>query len=435
MSFALTWGYDRAIGTTVPNSPYGSGGFTTLGTPPPVGSVLITDTSGTTIITLQEDSNSPTIERGIQCTAQHRFTMGYSNAVGLSENLPMGTIIQDSAGNIWRLLTSTIESLSAERATLITVSESVSFDTPPDEFQVNTVDLGIDIIKHPRYFPNLYPTVDELGTLTGQIKETIIRAIQTYRDSPFFPTASTLYGLVNGQVQNIITGGIGNGTFVITIPNTNYAPQFDYVQDTDIQDGSGAITIPPVATANGQKNDPTIPISVNATTINAFYDADSVNLAVAAAQEIITKLWRQEDSPYMAGVEIKWSQYFFLPQLFNLGSYLEDPTLIVPDYFLQPDRPLSELPPRGTSPIVPAPVDDNIFIGNAATNPQDYSDDGTAGGKTSISWLRKADEENWERGIVKITYTWVGSAIGYFDQQIYGATERPTVPTDYQTFS
>jgi len=433
MGFPLTWGYDKGEGITVPLSPYGTGGTGVVGTAPPAGSVVISDVNGGTI-TLQEDSDSPTVERGVQATAQHKFTMGYTQAVNLGANLPMGTIIQDSSGNIWRLLTSTVQAQEGTKGKLITVSESVSFDTPPDEFQVNTVDLGIDIIKHPRYFPNLYPTQSELGTLTGQIKETIIRAIQTYRDSPFFPTASTLTGLINGQVQNIVTGGLGNGTFVITIKNPNYQPQFNYVQDALIRDGAAAITYTPAAVANGDTNDTVIAISVNSSTVNGFYNQASVALAVAAAQEIITKLWRMEDSPYMAGIEVKWGQYFFLPPLFDLGSYLSDPTLIVPNYFLQPDRPITELPPRGGITYPPA-GSDNIFQANALINPQDYSSNGATNGNTQISWLRKADEIEYQRTWFKITRTWVGSAIGYFDLQLYGATNRPTSPTDYQTFS
>lgn len=431
MSFALAWGFDRAIGTTVPLSPYGIGGSAVVGTAPPPGSVLVTDVSGTNIATLQEDVDSPTIERGLQCTAQHRFTMGFPAAVSLVGVIGMGTIVQDSFGNIWRVVTCSIQSEHGGLAKLITVSESVSFDVPPDEFQINSVDLGIDIIKHPRYFPNLYPTNAELGTFVGQIKETIIRAIQAYRDSPFFPTASTLTGLLNGFVQNIQTSALKNGAFVITVQNPNYQPQFDYTADTTIQDGTGVVTPPPVATANGQKNDPSIPVSVSAALIAGSVP---VQLALAAAQEIITKLWRMEDSPYMAGVEVKYSYYSFLPPYFNLGSYLEDPDYVVPNYFMQPDRPITELPPRGGFGY-PVAGTDNVFQLNAHANPQDFSSDGTAYGNTQISWLRKADEQIWERGLCKTTLTWIGSPLGYFDVQLYGASNRPTAPGDYQTFA
>jgi len=152
-----------------------------------------------------------------------------------------------------------------------------------------------------------------------------------------------------------------------------------------------------------------------------------------------------EDSPYAAGVEIKYSFYSFLPPLFNLGSYSEDPTLIVPDYFMKPSRPLTELPPRGGVAEGLATDSNDIFGAalisgknssfNAYINPQCFSSTGINSGATNISWLRKADENQWERGLCKTTYTWVGSAIGYFDLQLYGATARPSVPSDYQTFA
>ena len=439
MGFALTWGFDRALGYAVPLSPYGSGGTGVVGTAPPAGSVLITDVNGNSI-TLQEDTDSPTIERGVQCTAKHSFTMSYSAAINLLDYLPMGTILEDSNGNIWRLLTANVQSEVGTQAKLITVSESVSFDTPPDEFQINSVDLGIDIIKHPRYFPNLYPTADEMGTLIGQVKEAIIRAIQTYRDSPFFPATSQLTQFLNGQVQNGICSTLVNGQQVVTLPNINFNPLFPVVYqyttdpDTYIQDGNSINFVPAYPDKATvpllQVNDPSVYVSVDNITI----DNDSIALAYAAAQEIITKLWRQEDSPYLSGIEIKWSQFFFLPPIFNMGSYLQDPTLIVPDYFLQPDRPLTELPPRGG--VLPSPpLGDNVFDQNAIINPQDFSDDGTILGITQISWLRKSDEVQWDRGLCKITYSWVGSAIGYFDTDIYGATVRPSTPEEYTTFS
>jgi hypothetical protein len=433
MSFAITNGIDRGIGTTVPLSPYdpGSTGTGVVGTAPPAGSVLVT-TGAATGILMQEDPDSPTIERGTQCTCQHRFTYTtYEDAVNAWAILGMGTILEDSAGNIWRLLTCSIQSEAGGKCKLITVSESVSFDLPPDEFQVNSVDLGIDIIKHPRYFPNLYPTTDEFSTIVGQVKSSIIRAIQAYRDAPFFPSAPNLQGFLIGYIQNLSVSSLTTNNIQMTLPNPNFNPNLPVVQDTNIQDGSGAIFPPPAATtASPSPNDPSIPVSVTA----AFVASQpSIQLAMAAAQEIISKLWRMEDSPYAAGVEVKYSFYSFLPPLFNLGSYLEDPDFIVPDYFLKPDRALTELPPRGGISY-PVAGDDNVFQYNKNINPQDFSSTGNPSGVTQISWLRKADEVVWERGLCKITYTWVGSAIGYFDPQLYGATNRPSVPSDYQTF-
>ena len=441
MSFLLSWGFDRGLGDLdLPYNPVGSGGHGRVGTPIPFGHCVI-HANGGNLITLEEMPDSPTIERGTQCTAHHRFKCSYYDGTILLGAISMGTIVEDYSKYLWRVLTCTLQSMEGTAAVLSTVSESISFDVPPDEFQCNSVDLGIDIIKHPRYFPNIYPTDGEMGTFTGQVKEAIIRSIQTYRDSPFFPTAANLYGLVNGQVQNLQVAALKNGSWVITVPNVNYKPQLDYVADLTVQDGNGVITPPIVAVGSGTgseiqahvppfTNDPTIPVSINAKKLNN----PSILLALAAAQEIISKLWRMEDSPYVAGIELKWTQYYFLPPLLNLGSFIEDPTLIVPNYFLQPDHVLTELPPR--SGLVYPPADrDNIFKYNAAANPQDYSNDGTSRGLTQISWLRKGDEITYERTWFKITYTWIGSAVGYWDLQIYGASERPKYPQDYLQFA
>jgi hypothetical protein len=425
MPYPLPFGFDRGDGITkLPAFPYGSGITGTFGTPTPGGAIRISSSQGT-IIVPEEDIDSPTIERGEQCTCLHKFTMDWGYAMNLIGALGMGVIVEDSYGYIWRVLTASIQSQICNKAILLVTSESVNFDSPPDDFQVNTVDLGIDIIKHPRYFPNLYPTTQEFGTEVGQIKEGIIRAIQTYRDSPFFPTIQNVTGLINnmagtmvGPAQENIVALMRNGSFGYLSPNPNHDPSIPTV--TDFTDKG----VP--NTGNTLHIVKAYPLS--------FGQNASVNLALAAAMEIITKLWRMEDSPYVPGLEVKWSSYFFVPPYLNMGSYIEDPTRVIPDYFLEPDRPLTELPPRrgisyGTAHGY------NIFQGNDDINPQDYSATGFPGGGVSISWLRKADEIEYQRTWFKLTRTWIGSAIGYFDYQIYGRWNRPTSTGDYVTFS
>lgn len=429
MSFRLTWGWDRALGKTVPDGPLGTLSSGPIGTAAPPGALIITTASGYTSYA-EELPESPTVERGQQATARHAFRMPYANAVAMHIEIGMGTMIQDGGGNLWRVVTSTTESMEGEWGIFSTVSESVSFDSPPDEFQVVPSDMGIDIIKHPRYFPNLYPTAAELGTYVGQIKESIIRGIQTYRDSPFFPTANNVTSFINGFVQDKMVAGLKTGKIVIAYPNPNFTPQFDYKADTDIQYLNTGLTFPPVATANGQKNDHFIPVGVDTNT----YQFASVQLAMAAASEIITKLWRMEDSPYIPSIMLRWTSYFFLPTFVNLGSYLEDPMLIIPDYFTNPEHPISELPPR-SGLTYPFAGPHNLFALNAQNNPQDYSSTGDLRGQTNMSCLRQADEVNWQRGLCGLTRSWICSVIGTFDPQIYGATVRPTRPSDYVTFS
>lgn len=416
--FVLPWGFSRGDGlTNLPSFPFGSVGSGPFGTPTPAAAEIV-NASSQFLAGGDEAADSPTIERSVQATAMHRCRMPWANALAYISVLPRGTVVQDAFGNIWRVLSASIQHEKGDVAILTTTAESVSFDSPPDEFQVNTVDMGIDIIKHPRYFPNIYPTSAELGTEVGFIKESIIRAIQTYRDSPFFPTSSNLNGLLNGMIQENVVALTKNGTFAYPVPNPAFNAGAPVTADFD-------------SNGNPQSGNTVHLIHTYPGTVS---NSPSVNLALAAAMEIITKLWRCEDTPYVPGIEIKFTQYFFLPPYLNLGSYLEDPTNVIPNYFLQPDRPLTELPPHaGIS--YPTAGSDNIFALNAGINPQDYSNSGGVAGSTQISWLRKADEIDYERTWFKLTSTWIGSVIGYFDAQLYGGLSRPQQPSDYVTFS
>ena len=138
-------------------------------------------------------------------------------------------------------------------------------------------------------------------------------------------------------------------------------------------------------------------------------------MAVAAAGEIIQKLWYQEDTPYVAGFQVTWSQYYFAPVYENPGGYVENPFGIVPDYFLSPSQDGSN----------------TIFDLMAQINPQCYSDNGSSNGNVNISWLRKADEVEYQRTWFKVTRTWIGSPIGHWDAQIYSGGERPQLPANY----
>ena len=158
--------------------------------------------------------------------------------------------------------------------------------------------------------------------------------------------------------------------------------------------------------------------------------ADDPNLRVAmassAALEIIQKIWRMEDSPYVVGYQITWSEFHFRPPPLNPGGYIEDPKTAnppLPDYF-------------GSTKYPPSPAnEDSIFYKIASTNPQCYSSTGQLGGTTSISWLRKADEIEYQRTWFKVTRTWLGAPIGAWDKQLYSTDGRPMFPTDYLKYN
>lgn len=380
--FILPTGFDRADGVTVlPIQPQGTGGAgSVIGTPLPDGDLVILGNVGAQGANPEEDPNSPEVERAEQATVLHTLKMSWQNCLNFISLMGRGTFLEDSFGNIWRILSSKIRSLPATMGELSYVAESISFDSPPDEFQIVPVELGINIIKHPRYFPFLNPSTanpvdgtNDYNTQVGvapnqasvaQVKAAIIRAIQTYVDSPYQPSANTINGLIQNQIVTSLTGG-------------------------------------------------QVPTGQSGTIINT---AGSLvcQFALAAAGEIIQKLWKQEDTPYLPGWQITWSQYFFAPVYLNPGAYDENPVGIVPDYFLSPSQ-------NGSNTIF------DLF---PQINPQDFSSNGQTSGSTQISWLRKADEYEYQRTWFKVSRTWIGSPIGQWDAQIFSENPRVTQPLD-----
>lgn len=409
--FWLPTGFDRADGVTpLPSQPKGSGGGgQVVGSPTPTDAVLISSNSndGETITT-EEMPDSPEIERAEQATFLHRFRTSWDAALGYIVGLGRGTFLQDSFGNVWRILNSHIQHLKGTAAEVSIAAESISFDSPPDEFQCVPVELGIDIIKHPRYSWALSPiasdnttsvTVGDTAIFYTDIKQSIVRAIQSYRDSPFYPNADN----VNGLIQNNVLSQIRNGKLNVYYPNTAFA--------------AGADTVDPVPWDGLTAHKPTVNCVYFIVTVpvDLANPDDPITIAIAAAKEIISKLWRQEDTPYMTGYEITWSQYFFAPYFLNPGAYIENPVGIVPDYFLSPSQDGS----------------DTIFDKFGTDNPQDYSNDGTSDGDVTISWLRKADEVDFQRTWFKVTHKWIGSPFGFWDSDLYTDQAGPQNANDF----
>jgi hypothetical protein len=379
-SWILPIGINRGDGVTVlPAQPEGSGGSgATVGTPDPDGDLFVFSSSGNP--DLEQDVNNPEIERAEQATFQNVLRGGWDIALSYLSVLSRGTFIEDTAQNVWRILSSKIKIMAGGMAELSIVGESISFDTPPDEFSIDAVELGINIIKHPRYFPFLNPStsnpVDGSNDYTtnvgvapntatvAQIKSAIIRAIQTYVDSPFQPSANA----INGLIQNSVVNSIATSNVYVGL--------------------------------SGQQ------INVSDSNVCAY--------AIAAAGEIVQKLWKQEDSPYLPAWEITWVQYTFAPEYLDPGAYSASPIGFVPDYFISPTQ-------DGTT---------TIFDQFAVLNPQAFSSDGTDTGTTQISWLKKADTQEFQRTWFRTVHRWVGSAIGTWDPQIFTENQRVTQPID-----
>jgi hypothetical protein len=407
-----------------------------------VGYRLGTKTSGRTISTpggkttpddipINELPDSPTIERAEQGTVTHKYTMSYTEALNRCNIYGRGQMVVDEADNYWRVLSSTVQYVRGDSAILTIVAESISFDVPPDEFQIQPVKLNIDITKHPRYYFALTPTAQiptpwpswlKADTDTQQAaKQAILRVIQAYRDTPWMPqtdTTKSLIGIYHDDIQAMLSGG----KFIWSVPNPNYEPQFTatlppQVGETfDWDDGTLAF-YPQKATASGQDNPRFYYKYTNTTETDP---GGKIQLALAAAQEIINKLWRMEDSPLVNGVEITWSSYYFRPPWLNLGSYLENPIdnkTGVPDYFWS-----TTWPPNGAY---------TIFDNLAAYAPQIYSLSGTSDGLVTISWLRDADTIEYQRTWFRVTRKWLGAPIGSWDKDIYSSNNRPRSPDEY----
>ena len=416
---------DRADGVTK-YPPYGSlnGTPTTpVGTPTQAQNVQVSAANGAVTISgiqIEELADSPELERAEQATSTKRFKMPYSTGSFLISVMARGTILQDNEFNQVRILSTTIKAEKPDMCVLTIVSEGLNFDLPPDEFSIEPIELGVDILKFPRYFQNLLPQETDTP-IQSTVKQALIRGIQAYRDSQFFPASDNLSGFLSGQIQDNIASQIANGKIVITAPNTNYDSNVETTSDDSwaIQNSSTIVYPEPASEVGGGPNPVNIRVSIDPQTINAGAPDPVCVAAFYAAQEIIQKLWRQEDTPYQVGFQMTWSSYYYIKPFYNPGGYIEDPINDLslgnpglPAYFGSPDFDYSV---------------NTIFDAIAQFNPQCYSDDGTTEGATNISWLRKADVIDYQRTWFKVTRTWIGTAQAHWDKDFYNQEPRPGI--------
>jgi len=406
----LPFGVDYADGVTqLPPNPVGTGGnAATVGTADPHGDLAQFDNGGNQLI--QEDEGSPELERGEQSTCSHSQTMPSYTAWSYLASLARGSFVMDSAQNYWRMLSAKVTRLGKSHpgfSRMTTVAESLSFDTPPDDFSIEPVDLGVNITKNPRYYSALWPTtfnqqfgINDFNTIVGsgaqtatvaQVKMAVIRAIQTYQDAPYFPSSNT----INGMVQNNIITSFISGIVPVQINGST--------QSVTITSGS----------ASG---------------------AAACALAIAAAGEIIQNLWYQSDTPYFPGIKITWTRRFFFSPWLNPGGYIEDPILVLPDYFSDPENNQQVIPNTGNagSENPAGSAASTIFDEWAAINPQYFSSDGTNGGQVVYSALRICDAVRFVRTWFELDQSWMVSFIGQWNQQLFQQGPRPSNPSDYQ---
>lgn len=374
------------------------------------------------VLTINELPDSPVFERAEQGTMTHHYEGPYLLLRAEESIYGRGTLTTDSFGNYYRVLSCSTQPTKGGMGLMTIVSESISFDAPPDEFNCQPVRLGLDILKHPRYFYALMPT-NQIPDFTGiednplqmTAKQAIIRAIQAYRENPYIPTSSNING-IQGALHTTIEAAFASEKMTISRVNPNYDPSINATPQLPITDPP---SYPDSAASSGDPNPQTYLDYM--TSEDAKDPNGKVALAMAAAREIIGKLWRMEDTPLVNGLEITWTEYYFRPPPLNLGSYIEDlikdavPAL--PDYFYS-----TEFPPDPTK---------TIFDSLSSFAPQIYSASGLKNGAVKISWLRDADVLEYNRTWFRVTRKWLGAPIGAWDAQIYSTGNRPVNPGDF----
>jgi hypothetical protein len=127
------------------------------------------------------------------------------------------------------------------------------------------------------------------------------------------------------------------------------------------------------------------------------------NNQLPAAEELLNKYDKGEDSFYLPGFKIQWSTYFWAPQIMNPGGYIEDPISGggLPFFFWD----------TNTDSNSTHNPDNSIFSQMAEINPNMYF-----GG---ISWLRQADTLTLQRTWYRLTRTWIGGPLGRWDAELY----------------
>ena len=377
---------DRADGLVGPD------GTARVGTPSVTGQILSTSSKGSGLanIPIEEEKDSPHVELAEQDTIKHRFHMGWNEALTRGLGLRRGIIRSDSGGNIYKLLSCSIQRRDATRGTVETVEECMNGDTPPDRFECVPVELGLNIIKHPRYIhaflgnsliPATLFTGDNTGgygSATEMANQMVIRLLQDYMGNTSAPWRNAIVEMLAASVSR--PAGAGATQPPVYDPSTKAYPDNAYVQGTD--------------------------------------------MAKAAAIEIVTKYWRGEEVPSVVGFQITWTEYFWIPFPLNPGGFIEDPITEggLPDFLWD-----TTFPPSYAN----AGVSD-IFFAMAGINPQSYSRNGQRGGDVIISWRRESDQIVRERTFFGVQHRWVGSPVGHWDSDLYTRENTPTTASKFR---
>jgi hypothetical protein len=278
------------------------------GTPTPANTVLVTtpDKSG---IILEESATSPEIERAEQGTIRHTFRMDADTANLFIQAYGRGKFLLDSNGNVTRVVSAALAQMKGDQAQFSVTEESISFDNPPDEFEVEEVEMNPALEKHPRYL-----------------------ALRQF----------------NLQLEDPATG--------VLIP----------IDETQLTGFDILLRIHQAASAPSasSQDDSTL-------TLDDFsaVSPSSAQILLNLANELTYKLRQGQETFYLSGWRITWSSYFWRPSLLNPGGYIEDPVTsgYLPAYFW------SDVGDGSFDGIVPDVVNNNIFLQLAnIANPNIY---------------------------------------------------------------
>ncbi|MDE2100801.1 MAG: hypothetical protein KGL39_26380 [Patescibacteria group bacterium] len=416
-----------------------------VGTPLPTADLQTWTIHGKNVTGIEEPPPYPIFERAEQATCQHKVLLSRGDALFFQGILGRGLVVTDTYGQVWKVLSSKSERSTHGMAWLEYVMESISFDSPPDDFSITPMSLDLNIIKHPRYAWALSPYVSDNSTYVTvgdtqifytQVKESIIRGIQNYIESPMYPTTN----IIGGYFQDNVLAMCKDGKIVVSIPNPNYVAPNGY---------SG----PALESTWDGKNSSLANISTSVRTLKVTAPADLSNpsnpiaIGLAAANELLTKLWRGEDTPYVPGYLMSWTQRFYHPIYINGGAYIEDPRNVVPYYFLNPATSTGSFVPRGNQgsfgpvPTVFGSNSDTWAAGGSGSstifdalryiNPQCFTTNGIYGGPLSFSALRMADRYRYDRTIFEVQHQWQIAPVGRWDSDLFTKLNRPQLATDF----
>ena len=177
-------GFDRADGTLTYEGQV-------VGTPTPAGTVVVKPYAHW----LEELPTSPTLERSEQFTAKHSYAVDQVNGPILLAGLPRGTVLADSVGVIWKIVQTSLEYQSATRAILSLTMEAINSDVPPDDYEVDALELNPPLIRHPRYVSLLFyqpPNGQQNGIQIINAIETAINGSNTLQQAENIANLSSI---------------------------------------------------------------------------------------------------------------------------------------------------------------------------------------------------------------------------------------------------